>query len=253
LISTWRDFLAALQFLTRVSVPSRSQAPDSLLRAVKFFPFVGFLIGAAAAFVHALLAPHLPRLIAAILTVVFLVLSTGCLHEDGLADAADGFGGGWKRDRILLIMHDSRIGTYGATALILSLVVRIALIASLPSERVAAYLIASHVLCRWTTLPLSYFLPSARASADSQPTGLGAQIARLTSISTLIIGTSFTVIVVVALLKIHAIIPIVSAIIITLLSGLYYRRRIQGVTGDCFGATNQLTEVGVYLCGVWTS
>jgi adenosylcobinamide-GDP ribazoletransferase len=250
LISAWRDFLAATQFLTRIRVPSSAHLPDSLPRALKFFPVVGFLIGGAAAIVHALLAPHLPHIIAALLTVAFLVLFTGCLHEDGLADAADGFGGGWTRDRILHIMHDSRIGTYGATALILSLVARISLIASLPSERVAAYLIASHVLCRWTTLPLSYFLPPARTGIES--TGLGAQIARLTSLSTLIIGTSFTLIVLVALLKTHAIIPIVIATIITLLSGLYYRRRIHGVTGDCFGATNQLTEIGVYLCGVWT-
>jgi adenosylcobinamide-GDP ribazoletransferase len=252
LTSFWRNFLAALQFLTRVRVPSSSQMPDSLPLALKFFPFVGLLIGAAAAIVHALLAPHLPRFVAALLTVTFLVLFTGCLHEDGLADAADGFGGGWTRDRILLIMHDSRIGTYGATSLILTVVARVALIASLPSESVTVYLIASHVLCRWTTLPLSYFLPPARSNPGEHPTGLGAQIARLTSLTTLIVGTSFTVIVVVALMRIHAIAPIASAIIVTLLSGLYYRRRIQGVTGDCFGATNQLTEIGIYLCGVWT-
>jgi adenosylcobinamide-GDP ribazoletransferase len=100
---------------------------------------------------------------------------------------------------------------------------------------------------------LSYFLPPARNNSDKEPTGLGAKIARLTSLSTLIIGTSFTLILLVALLHLHAIVPILCAVIITLLSGIYYRRRIQGVTGDCFGATNQLTEIGVYLCGVWTS
>ncbi len=243
------DFLAALRFLTRIPVPSSSRTDDSLPPALKFFPVIGALIGCAAALVHALLEPHLPPLVTALLTVSFLVIVTGCLHEDGLADAADGFGGGWARERILEIMRDSRIGTYGAAALILSLLARVVLIAALPAANVTAYLIASQTLCRWTTLPLSYFLSSAREGGD----GLGSQVARLTSAPTLIFGSLFPFALVASLLRFHAAAPIGLTVVLTFLSGLYYRRRLQGVTGDCFGATNQLTEIGVYLCGVWVT
>jgi adenosylcobinamide-GDP ribazoletransferase len=241
-----RDFLAAVQFLTRVPLPAQPYDPNSLARSVKFFPVVGLLIGSAAAALHLLLAPHLPRLVSALIVVIFLVLLTGCLHEDGLADAADAFGGGWSREQVLLILKDSRIGSYGAAALSLSLLARVLLLAALPLPRVPVYLIAAHLLCRWTTLPLSFYLPPARSS-----TGLGASIANLTSIGTLVAGSIFSIAVAVAALRIHAFSPIVGAILITLFTGLYYRQRIGGVTGDCFGATNQLTEIFVYLTGVW--
>src|SRR5580704_8910802 len=95
------DFLAAVQFLTRIPVPTPPYSADSLASAVKFFPVVGLLVGASAALVHLLLAPHLQRTVVAGLVLTFLSLITGLIHEDGLADAADGFGGGLNRDKIL--------------------------------------------------------------------------------------------------------------------------------------------------------
>jgi adenosylcobinamide-GDP ribazoletransferase len=246
------DLLSAIQFLTRVPVPSPPYTSDSLSRAVRFFPLVGLLIGSGAALFHHILAPHLPRAITAFLLLLYLVLITGCLHEDGLADAADGFGGGTTREKVLLILRDSRIGTYGAAALILSLTSRILLLATLPPAHIAQYLIAAAVLCRWTTLPLSYFLPSARSQSSTEHAGQGSRIANLTTRSTLIFGTLFSFAVVILLLHAQAVAPICAAVAIAAVTGLYYRRRIGGVTGDCFGATNQLTEIGVYLCGVWT-
>jgi adenosylcobinamide-GDP ribazoletransferase len=99
---------------------------------------------------------------------------------------------------------------------------------------------------------LSYFLSSARNSDSEHVDGQGARIARLTSTGTLVGGTIFSFIIVAFLLKAHAIGPILSAIALTSLTGLYYKRRIGGVTGDCFGATNQLSEISVYLCGAWS-
>src|SRR5262245_9403680 len=115
---TWYDFLSATQFLTRVPVPSVPYESNSLSRAVKFFPLVGLLVGTGAALLRLLLVPHLPELIASLLVLVYLVIITGCFHEDGLADTVDGFGGGWERHRVLAIMRDSRIGSYGAVALV---------------------------------------------------------------------------------------------------------------------------------------
>ena len=249
---TWSEFISALQFLTRIPVPSQPYVVDSLARSVKFFPLVGVVVGGGAALLHLLIAPHLPRAIAALLVLLYLVLVTGCLTEDGLADAADGFGGGRDREQILLILRDSRIGSYGAAALTLSLLCRLLLISSLPIIQVAPYLIAAHVLCRWTTVPLSYCLPAARPKGADGSDGQGARIASLTSAGTLAGGTLFSFAAAAILLRSHAIAPIVCVTALTLLTGLYYKRRIGGITGDCFGATIQLAEIGVYLCGAWT-
>jgi adenosylcobinamide-GDP ribazoletransferase len=247
----WFDVLTAVQFLTRLRVPSGIYAQDSLARGVKFFPIVGFLIGSGSVLLYLLLAPHLPLTIVALLVVVYLVAITGCLHEDGLADAADGFGGGWEREKALEIMRDSRIGTYGATALTLGLLARVLLIASLPRAQAVAFLIAAPVLSRWTTLPLSFYLPPARDRSENRVDGQGARIARLTSFASLIIGSLLTFVIVFALLRIRALVPILVSIGVTLVTALYYKHRIGGITGDCFGATNQLAEIAVYLCGVW--
>jgi adenosylcobinamide-GDP ribazoletransferase len=102
------------------------------------------------------------------------------------------------------------------------------------------------VLCRWSMLPLSYYLPPARESE-----GQGARIARLTSVASLIAGSVFTIATVAVTLRKAAIAPVLAAIVVPLLSSWFYMRKFGGVTGDCFGATNQLTEIAVYLCGVW--
>jgi len=240
------DLLSAILFLTRIPIPSPPYESDSLSRAVKFFPLVGAFIGGAAALLHHFLVPHLSRLPAALLILVFLVWVTGCLHEDGLADTADAFGGGRNREQILLILHDSRIGSYGAAALCLSLLARLILIASLPLAHIACYLVAAHILCRWTTLPLSYFLPAARAGD-----GQGARVAQLTTLTSFIVGTLFSFAVVGYLLRWQAIASILAAIAITTLSARFYKSKIGCITGDCFGATNQLTEIAIYVCGVW--
>jgi adenosylcobinamide-GDP ribazoletransferase len=242
------EIVVAFQFMTRIPMPSISFEADSLARAVKFFPLVGFVIGSGAALVQKFLIYHLNRQLTAFTVLAYLVLITGCLHEDGLADTADGLGGGWTKDRILLILKDSRIGSYGATALVLSLLARYLLLASLPMEHFAAYVISAHVLCRWSSLPLSYFLPPAR-----EETGQGARIAKLTSLSSLIFGSFFSFAIVVFALRWLSVAPLMIAMLTVTLSGWFYVRKIGGVTGDCFGATNQLTEIAIYFCGVWAA
>lgn len=240
------EMIVAFQFLTRIPLPSIAYEDDSLSRSTKFFPLVGLVIGFGAVLLQKLLLFHLSRPLVALIVLIYLVMITGCLHEDGLADTADGFWGGRTRDQILAILKDSRIGSYGATALALSLLARYLLLASLPLKQFAAYVISSQVLCRWSALPLSYFLPPAR-----EQDGQGARIARLTSLASLIFGSAFSFAVVAFALRWSAIAPALIAILIVALSGWVYARRIGGVTGDCFGATSQLTEIAVYFCGVW--
>ena len=240
------DFLVAIQFLTRLPVPRVSFDPDSLARAAKFFPVVGLIIGLGASVLQRITAPHLSHPLVALLVLTFLILITSGLHEDGLADTADGFGGGWNREQVLTILRDSRIGSFGALALVVSVLARFLLLSNLPVNRFTAFVVSAHVLCRWTTLPLSYFLRSARESD-----GQGARIAQKISPASLLICTLLSFAIVFYFMRIEFWIPVFVALVITTLSGLYYSRRIGGVTGDCFGATNQLTEIAIYFCGVW--
>jgi adenosylcobinamide-GDP ribazoletransferase len=239
------DIAVAFQFLTCLPVPPVAFAPDGLARAVKFFPLVGLVIGSGAALVGKVLAPHLGRPVAALAVLLYLVLITGCLHEDGLADLADSLGG-WTHEQRLAILHDSHLGSYGGTALVLSLLSRAVLLAGLPLAQFTAYMVSAHVLCRWSMLPLSYYLPPAR-----EREGQGARIAGLTSTASLVAGSLFTIVTVVVALRKAAIAPLLCAMVVPLVSSFFYMRKLGGVTGDCFGATNQLTEIAVYLCGVW--
>jgi adenosylcobinamide-GDP ribazoletransferase len=243
---TGMEVVVAFQFLTRIPMPPIVFEADSLARAIKFFPLVGLVVGSGAVLIQKLLISHLSRQLVAFAVLAYLVLITGCFHEDGLADTADGFGGGRTKDKILIILKDSRIGSYGATALVLSLLGRYLLLASLPMEHFAAYVISAHVLCRWSSLPLSYFLPPAR-----EQNGQGARIAKLTSLPSLVFGSAFSFAVVVFALRWSAVAPLLVAVLAVALSGWLYSRKIGGVTGDCFGATNQVTEIAVYFCGVW--
>ena len=245
MIPLFRDMIVALRFMTRLPFPGVSHTSGSLSRAAVFFPVMGLLVAAGAVGLNTILSGHVDRDLVALVILVYLVVITGGLHEDGLADAADGFGAGWSKEQILAIMRDSRIGSYGAIALTLSLLARYVLLSKLPTHNFSGYLIASHVLCRWTTLPLSFFLRPARAED-----GQGAQVAQRISAAALTLGTLFTLAVCYWALHKSGWIPVVTAVSITLLSGLYYRSQIGGVTGDCYGATNQLTEIAVYFCGV---
>jgi adenosylcobinamide-GDP ribazoletransferase len=240
------ELLVAFQFLTRLPIAHIPYQPESLSRSAKFFPLVGLVVGLGASVLQHFLVPHLNRALVALLILTFLVLITGGLHEDGLADTVDAFGGGWNREQVLTILRDSRIGSFGALALVISMLARLLLLSILPVNRFTAFVVSAHVLCRWTTLPLSYFLPPARASE-----GQGAKIAQKVSSASFLVGSLLSLAVVVYLLRREFWIPVLVAIVISALSGLYYFRRIGGVTGDCFGATNQLTEIAIYFCGVW--
>ncbi len=236
--------LAALQFLTRIPVPSTRFPESAFARSPAWFPCVGLLVGALAGTLHRLLASHLPRTVAAVFTVSFLVVLTGGLHEDALADCADAFGLKHSREKTFAILRDSRIGSFGGAALVLSLTGRILLVAALPLDRAMLYLIAAATLARWSTLPLA-LLPAASAS------GQGARIAGRVPASMLILGTLTMLLILGVALRWHAFAPFSITLALVSATGAFYLRRLGGVSGDCFGATNQLVEIAVLTCGVW--
>jgi adenosylcobinamide-GDP ribazoletransferase len=242
---TLREFAAAVQFMTRIPVPAFQYEPELVLDGAKFFPLVGVVVALGAIAIERLLRSHFPPSITALAVLAYLVVITGGFHEDGLADTTDAFGGGWTRTRMLDIMHDSRIGSFGTLAICLSLLARWALLAAMPAQRFPLYMLAAHVLCRWSTLPLGTFVESARTD------GLGARLAHRIPFGPAVIGTLLAFAIVAWALRLEALAPVIAVSVITLLSAFYYHSQIGGITGDCFGATNQLAEIAVYACGVW--
>jgi adenosylcobinamide-GDP ribazoletransferase len=239
-------FLGAVAFMTRLPVPQKMQCePDALSSAAVFFPLVGLLVSAGAIILNHVFSRFAPRDVVLVVVLVFLVAITGGFHEDALADAADGFGGGWGKDQILSIMRDSRVGSFGALAIALALLARFVFLRNIPPGRFDNYLVAGQVACRWTALPLAFFLPPAR-----EQSGQGLRVAGKITIFTLVTGTLLTAAIVGIALGVAALWVMLAAVVITGATGAYYRRRIGGVTGDCLGATSQLTECAVYLTGV---
>lgn len=239
-----KDLHLALVFMTRLPWPSLSkdQSLDQLARAMRLFPLVGLIIGLLGSAVFALTYQVLPSFLAATLAVVATIIATGALHEDGLADVADGFGGGTTRERKLEIMKDSRVGSFGVIAMALDLALRVGALAVLAGPmRAVIGLLVSHALGR-TAIPFAlYLLPPARTN------GLGAGVGRpdlrisLTAllISLLILTLLLPLGVVLAVLAVSFLAG--SAVI-----GLA-RRHIGGQTGDVLGAIEQVTEIAVLL------
>jgi adenosylcobinamide-GDP ribazoletransferase len=228
----------AFAFLTRLGVRHpRDAAMGDLGRAGWAFPLVGLVVGGIGGGIAAgALALDLPPLLAAILGVAAMVLVTGALHEDGLADVADGFGGAFERDKKLAIMRDSRIGTYGVLALILVLAGRLAAIEALQEPLVAlAAVIAAAVLSRAAMVALMAALPAAR------PSGLGAGRPGAANVACATI-----IAVALAIAALGPVGGIIAAAAVALVAGLFAAlamRQIGGATGDVLGAAQQLSDV----------
>ena len=236
--------LIALQFLTRAPMPWIKADEAEIGAASGFFPLAGAAIGAAAAALYFGASRILPHGISVIIVLIFTAAITGAIHEDGLADSLDGFGGGWTREAVLSIMKDSRIGTFGTLGLIFLVLSKYSFLSLVNPSALWRWLVFAHTASRWSMLPLCVGLKYAREQ------GQGKLVARRISISGAAIGT--ITLVAASLLfpfRVAGLALLVSAGVTTV-TGLYYRRRLGGITGDCLGATNQLVEVAAYLLAV---
>jgi adenosylcobinamide-GDP ribazoletransferase len=237
------DLRASILFLTRLRY---GRAPPvggaAVARAAWAFPIAGVLVGLIGAVVY-LLAHRLglPPWPAAALSVAATMAITGCLHEDGLADTADGFGGGRTRELKLEIMRDSRIGAYGVCALVLSILLRVSALASLDSSLVLAALIAAHGAARAILPVFMYFVPPARQEGLSASAG---QPTRDSVIAAAVLGILIVALCLGPVLAIAALIFIVA--VIALLAWLSLAQ-IDGQTGDILGAVEQVSEIAILL------
>ncbi|MBS0426510.1 MAG: adenosylcobinamide-GDP ribazoletransferase [Proteobacteria bacterium] len=255
-----RHFLLALQFFTRVPVTGRLAAwvgysPQMLRASAAHFPGVGWIVGGVAAAVFALASLGLPPLVAALLSTVATVWLTGAFHEDGLADIADGLGGSAQRERALEIMKDSRIGAFGAIALVLALALKVALLAALAAQGVSAIvaaLLAGHVLSRLAPLFLIRFLPYVGDSGASKSKPLADAIGG----GALAVGVLWSIPAVAPILLAQGAIKAGAMLLAVAAAGVWmarlFRRRLQGFTGDGLGATQQVCELAIYLVLAWT-
>jgi len=243
------SLLVAIAFLTRLPVPlSPSVDARAVGRASLWFPAVGLLVGGLEAGGAWLLVQRLPDTIAATLVVALGVLLTGALHLDGLADTADGLGGGKDREQALRIMREHTVGAYGAAAIVLSIALKIAVLGTLTmlGPQGLRWIVLAPALGRWAPVLLGRALPYAR-SED----GLGRAVTG-GAIGGLELGGSTAVALGASALLAgwNGAIAALLALVATTLFGLLCRRRIGGVTGDTLGASVELVELAVLVAAV---
>jgi adenosylcobinamide-GDP ribazoletransferase len=238
------ELKASVTFLTRI--PLSREAPGvgfDIARTAWAFPLVGMVVGLIGAAVYALAhALGLPAWPASTLSVAATLWATGCLHEDGLADTADGFGGGKTRERKLDIMRDSRIGTYGVCALAIAILLRVSVLAALAGPAtVALVLIMTHGAARAVLPMFMSLVPAARRDGLShdagQPPSLSVAIAAALGALLLVAGLGL--------------LPGIGAVILLAIAAFLMawlcEAQIGGQTGDVLGALEQVCEIVIFL------
>ncbi len=229
----------ATSFLTRVPVDTPNPVMSA---AAPWFPVVGLAIGAAQGAVLVLARQVLPPLPAAVLAVAAAALITGAFHHDGLADMADAFGGGWDVEQRMAIMKDSRLGTYGTSALILAFATEISVLAVVSSEQGFRALIAAHALSRAVAVAVMFRAPlagdglGASYAADLPAAGAASAVLFGLAVVALAFTSPWTAVAATGL-------AVVAAAAVLALS----IRKIGGITGDVLGAIQQLSALGVLL------
>jgi adenosylcobinamide-GDP ribazoletransferase len=243
-MNDWLDDLrTAAAFLTRLPMPfPEGAAPPNLARAQRLFPIVGAAIGLAVGlFCLGLRMVGLPDLAAAALAVGAGAILTGALHEDGLADVADGFGGGSDKEAKLEIMRDSRLGTYGALILMVSFVTKLSALAVLPDAVVVQSLIAAHALARGVLPVMSMNLTFARKD------GLAANAGRPDLATTVTAGAIALIIALLSLPLLDALLAALASCAVAAGMAVLAQRQIGGQTGDVLGAAEQLGETAILV------
>lgn len=227
-------FTGALQFLTRVPVRGDS-APD-LTRSVPWFPVIGALLGVTLGALLVGIAELVPMPVAAVVVVLLGVLVTGAFHEDGLADVADAFAGGWDREQRFRILTDPLHGSYGVAAMSGTILLRAVCLAVLAPAAAAVGLVVAHTLGRGSAVAAMATSPTAK------PGGLGADYTRALRPGPAMVGTAFAIVATVLVAGWWAGPLVGAAVVATLVVSALAVAKLGGVTGDVLGAIEQVTE-----------
>ncbi|MCG9721249.1 adenosylcobinamide-GDP ribazoletransferase [Shewanella sp. Isolate7] len=240
-------FFIAMGFFTRIPMPVWVEVDNERLnQASRYFALVGVVVGGLSALIYGLTIQILPNSVAVLFAMLTGLLLTGGFHEDGLADTADGFGGGWQVQDKLTIMKDSRIGTYGVLALVMGLLLKFVLlseIALFDGDLVIAALVVGHCLSRMVAASLIFTETYVRDDSSSKSKPL-AQSQTLNELGILLLTGVLT-------LWLSGIASAISLCLLLLaLRQLLVRgcrRQIGGYTGDVLGAVQQVSELVCYL------
>ncbi len=236
----------AISFLTIVPVIDRRRASeDAVAASFAWFPIVGLVLGAALTAEDWLLAHVFAQVIRSVLIIASLTVVTGAVHLDGLADTADALGAGRDRERALEILRDSRVGTFGASAIFFDLTLKILALSTLAGHRRYAALLLAPMLARWAMLLVASGLVYLR-SCGSGSTLLGDQSKSLGSRAILVAIFTLAVVPMLGALRAIALATAV-AIVIVFKMRWFYRRWLGGVTGDLIGACGELVEIAVLV------
>ena len=237
-------FFTALMFYTRIPVPKNTGfSNDNLNKSAKYFPLVGIIVGSVGAIAFMASNYFLSVQTSVLLSVLSMIMLTGAFHEDAIADFCDGFGGGYTKKRILEIMKDSYIGTYGAVSLVVLILLKVLLLSEIDVKQIPFVIIAAHALSRVNPVILMYTSKYVRDDDTSKSKPVGER----KSIDILIVAIILGVIPMFFLPIIIAPFIMIVLVLILLYHRYYIHKKIGGYTGDILGALQQFSEVGFYV------
>lgn len=237
-------FFGAIRFFTRLPVPGWvGHSAEALNHSARYFPAVGLLVGGIGAMVYLVAALFWPQPVAVLLSMAATIYATGAFHEDGLSDTVDGLGGGWEKLRILEIMKDSRVGSYGVVAMVLALLGKFTLLAALDPLLIPFALLAGHALSRFCATLLLATMDYVREDLLAKAKPLATRL----SGGALLLAGSFVLAALTLLPWQKAIAGCALAALATLWLAGKFKRWLGGYTGDCLGAVQQVSEIAFYL------
>ncbi len=234
-------FLTAIMFFTRIPIPEIEFSEERLNSSSKYFTLVGILIGILISLIFMLSVNILSKPIAILITMVSSILLTGAFHEDGFADFCDGFGGGYTKDRILEIMKDSRLGTYGTIGIFFILLLKFFLLMEFELNLIPAILIIGNSFSRLISMSVVMILNYVSENGKSKPIATKMQKGEF------IFLAFFGIFPFVFFKSLFIIIAIIPQIGLVFYFQYFLKKKIGGYTGDCLGALQQISEISIYV------
>ena len=250
-------FFTALMFYTRIPCPKNiDHHPDYLNKASRYFPLIGWIVGGISFAVFYLSTFIFSTEIAVVLSMITSILVTGAFHEDGFADVCDGFGGGWTKEKILLIMKDSAIGAYGAIGLVLLFLLKfqslVQLVEATNSILIILLLIVSaHAVSRLAAISIVFTHEYSREDASSKSKPIAKNFTWKEVFGAFFFGS--LPLLILSFFYWQMLFVVIPVFLFRFFLARYFQKWIDGYTGDCLGATQQVCEVVFYLSaiGLW--
>lgn len=249
-------FFTSLMFYTRIPCPQNiNHDPDYLNKATRYFPLIGWIVASISFLAFYLSSLFLSTETAVIIALIASVLTTGAFHEDGFADVCDGFGGGWTKEKILIIMKDSAIGAYGAIGLVLLFLLKFKFLSesvllfkadnALALFQVFLLFVSAHALSRLAAISIIFTHEYSRDDASSKSKPIAKNHTWKEISGSFFFG--LLPLLIFSYFQYQFLLTLIPVFIARYFLARYFQKWIDGYTGDCLGATQQVCEVVYYL------